>query len=106
MRPDISCSVAKHALPITRFNIMRPATATLIAWASSSSLDCAVLRVQVGGERIAAKVVGIGVSPRAQRRQLAAPLGDDLVFVAGAGADTGVVVRRNIPTLPASGSPR
>src|SRR3990172_1545384 len=33
----MSCSVAKLALPITRFSIIRPATATGILWRSSSS---------------------------------------------------------------------
>ena len=33
----MSCTVAKHALPITRFSTMRPATATRIACGSSTS---------------------------------------------------------------------
>jgi hypothetical protein len=41
MRPDMSCSVAKHALPMTRLSIMRPATATRIACGSSSVLSSA-----------------------------------------------------------------
>jgi hypothetical protein len=37
MRPETSWMLAKLALPITRFNMMRPATLTSIGVASSSS---------------------------------------------------------------------
>src|ERR1043166_1997258 len=41
MRPLASCSVAKLALPMTRFSIMRPATAAAGCCASSCSLPSA-----------------------------------------------------------------
>src|SRR2546423_3623719 len=44
MRPEPSCSVAKLALPITRFSIMRPATTAAGFCASISSLPSAAKR--------------------------------------------------------------
>src|SRR5688572_13406711 len=41
MRPELSCSVPKLALPITRLSISRPATATFTACGSSSSFGWA-----------------------------------------------------------------
>ena len=79
----MSCSVAKQALPITRFN--HPAgdrgadprrLEFLVALA-------AVRRVQVGRERIAAEVVRERLAAAAQGGELRPPLGDDLVFVGG-----------------------
>ena len=40
----MSCSVPKHALPITRFSISRPATATSIAAGSSFALSSSACR--------------------------------------------------------------
>ena len=78
----MSCSVAKHALPITRFSIMRPATATRIALRLERLVAFGVVRrVQVGGERVAAEVVRVRLPGGAQLRELRAALGDDLVLV-------------------------
>src|SRR4029453_19238346 len=44
-------------------------------------VDRVVARVQIAGDRVPTEIVGIRVSLRAQRRQLGAPLGDDLVLV-------------------------
>jgi hypothetical protein len=54
MRPDTSCSVAKQALPITRFSIIRPATETRIASGSSASFGfapCSVCRSAASASR-------------------------------------------------------
>ena len=80
----MSWIVAKLALPISRFSMMRPATVAVDAKRLELLVRLrAVARVQIGGERIAAKVVRKRVAPLAQRRELAATLGDDLVFVDG-----------------------
>ena len=78
----MSCSVAKLALPITRFSIMRPATATRSAIASSASLSlpsCAACSSPASASR--RKSFGYALPARAQRRELRAALGDDLVLV-------------------------
>jgi len=50
-----------------------------------------VLRVEIGGERIAAEIVRIGTALFAPGFQLRAALGDDLVFVGGGAAGELVV---------------
>ena len=63
-----------------------------------------VVRImQLAGERIAVKIVRIGVAARAQRIELAAPLGDDLVLVRRRARRVALVAHL---TPPASGSPR
>ena len=80
----MSCSVAKLALPITRFSIMRPASCTSTASASSASLALvAVGGGQLAGVVAAVEVVGEGDALLADRGQLGAALGNDLVFVEG-----------------------
>jgi hypothetical protein len=79
----MSCSVANEALPMTRFNSMRPA---ITQGAGLRRLELflglgAVGRVQVGGEVRAPEVVGESRARLAQLRQLRAALGDDLVLV-------------------------
>ena len=105
----MSCSVPKHALPITRFSIIRPGDRTRMPCGSSASLlERVVSRVQVRGERVAAKVVGERLAERAHGGQLAAPFRHDLVLVRGVSAATGVAFLLSlfIVTLPASGTRR
>ena len=67
-----------------------------------------VARVQVGRERVAAEVVRERLSLRAQRGELRAALGDDLVLVGGRRTrlPRGSFFLSLTVTLPASGSPR
>ena len=83
----MSCSVAKHALPITRFSIMRPATATAIVPRLQRRVVLRVMRgVQFARERVAPEIVRIGAACRAQRGKLGSALGNDLVLVGEASA--------------------
>ena len=78
----MSCTVAKHALPITRFSTIRPATATAMPLGSSSSFGsapCCACRSAASASR--RKSFGKACPFAAQRRELAAALGDDLVLV-------------------------
>jgi uncharacterized protein YfaP (DUF2135 family) len=68
-----------------------PGTTRVLAW------------INFAGEGRALKIVRIGVAVRAQRIELATPVGDDLVLVLGRGGRLVLLVHL---TPPASGSPR
>ena len=90
MRPVASCSVPKLALPITRLSISRPATATCDALRLELLVgQRAVLAQQVGGVVRGLEVVREGDALAADRGELLAAFGDQLVVVGGGGRRAG-----------------
>src|SRR5258708_7550909 len=82
MRPAPFFSVAKHALAIPRFNIMRPAPATLTPCGSSSSSGARPPPCRTSAAwGFGLPPVGHAVPAARAGLQFLAPLGDQLVFV-------------------------
>src|SRR2546423_1138186 len=82
MRPVPSCSVAKLALPITRFSIMRPATtAAALGDGVDHEIHAKVLvnRLRLAGERLR-RGRRLERRPPALEHELELRLGNELLF--------------------------